>query len=331
LYSTLVTQNDVLLRSGLDAEDLVLSTQNTFGSIRFGTTRALTQPGAVTDLERMTILNDGNVGIGTMNPFYSAFATPLPIQSLLQVGNISINPVTFEGAIRRRGSIAFNSFNDPLTGIPKSVESGPVNGITFIPSEGTENLLNGGVRLFASNTVAANTAYDNLGTLTLKPGALELESQLGLLMRYKFPVGTVQTYNDDATLYIKDKVYIGAEEMLEGVHPPFDEDGFYKLAVKGSILASEIVVDGRPEMWPDYVFEASYELLPIEHLANKVRSEKHLPGIPSAVEIGKSGITLGEMQGKLLKKIEELTLYVIQLNEENKALSQRLQHLEKSN
>ena len=88
----------------------------------------------------------------------------------------------------------------------------------------------------------------------------------------------------------------------------------YKLDVLGTIRAKEVLVnlDGGA----DFVFEKDYKLLPIEHVANYVQENKHLPDIPSANEMVKNGVSMGDMQVKLLQKVEELTLYVIELKKE---------------
>ncbi|OGU38943.1 MAG: hypothetical protein A2X61_04475 [Ignavibacteria bacterium GWB2_35_12] len=63
-----------------------------------------------------------------------------------------------------------------------------------------------------------------------------------------------------------------------------------------------------------------YQLSTLDELENYIKQNKHLPDIPSATEVEANGIQLGEMQGKLLKKIEELTLYVIELKKEIKQI-----------
>jgi hypothetical protein len=65
--------------------------------------------------------------------------------------------------------------------------------------------------------------------------------------------------------------------------------------------------------WPDYVFEDSYNLLELSEVEQFINKNKHLPGIPSASEVEANGIDIGDMQSKLLLKIEELTLYIIKL------------------
>ncbi len=85
------------------------------------------------------------------------------------------------------------------------------------------------------------------------------------------------------------------------------------LTVNGDILASEVRVESTGN-GPDYVFEESYDLTSLEDLEAYIQKNKHLPEVPSAVEMKEEGIELAEMNMILLKKVEELTLHVIELN-----------------
>lgn len=85
-----------------------------------------------------------------------------------------------------------------------------------------------------------------------------------------------------------------------------------KLVVNGNIHAKEIKVNN--DIWPDYVFKSDYKLSDLEEVEQHILKNGHLSGIPSASEVYSNGIDLGEMNGKLLKKIEELTLYLIEQN-----------------
>lgn len=80
---------------------------------------------------------------------------------------------------------------------------------------------------------------------------------------------------------------------------------------------------------PDFVFQPSYELMPLEEVKTYVSDHSHLPGIPSEAELRKDGLSLEEMQLKLLQKVEELTLYIIDLQEKNAALEQEIEQLKK--
>ncbi len=83
-----------------------------------------------------------------------------------------------------------------------------------------------------------------------------------------------------------------------------------KLAVKGKIRAQEIKVEATN--WPDYVFEKEYSLPTLEETAQFITENGHLPEIPKASAIESDGLSLGEMNKLLLKKIEELTLHLIE-------------------
>ncbi|WP_316815848.1 hypothetical protein [Pedobacter nyackensis] len=93
----------------------------------------------------------------------------------------------------------------------------------------------------------------------------------------------------------------------------------YKLAVGGGIIAESVKVKPQGE-WPDYVFEKDYPILPLNELEKFVSKNKHLPNVPNAAEVKKDGIDVGEMNAKLLQKIEELTLYIIDQQKEIKSL-----------
>lgn len=92
----------------------------------------------------------------------------------------------------------------------------------------------------------------------------------------------------------------------------------YSLVIDGKALMEEVKVQ-LSENWPDFVFESDYELSSLEEIENYITKNKHLQEIPSEAEVTENGINLGEMNAKLLQKIEELTLYVIELNKQNQA------------
>jgi hypothetical protein len=109
-----------------------------------------------------------------------------------------------------------------------------------------------------------------------------------------------------------------------------------KLAVNGNVYCKEVKV--TVEGWPDYVFQPGYSLRPLSEVARYIDQHHHLPEVPSAEEVAKNGVHLGDNQATLLKKIEELTLYVIdlkkmndQIKEENTELKKRVEKLEIKN
>jgi hypothetical protein len=104
----------------------------------------------------------------------------------------------------------------------------------------------------------------------------------------------------------------------------------YSLSVNGKIACEEILVEDISN-WPDYVFHPNYKLMDLDELDNNIKENNHLPGIPSASEIEENGLTLGDMQKKMIEKIEELTLYTIEQNKMIKELQQKMDNLEKEN
>jgi hypothetical protein len=94
----------------------------------------------------------------------------------------------------------------------------------------------------------------------------------------------------------------------------------YPLSVNGTIQAKEVLVNTG---WSDYVFRPDYRLKPLDEVAAYIRANHHLPEIPSETEIKENGVSLGEMQAKLLAKVEELTLHMIQADERNNRLERQ--------
>ncbi|WP_158826720.1 hypothetical protein [Mucilaginibacter lacusdianchii] len=102
-----------------------------------------------------------------------------------------------------------------------------------------------------------------------------------------------------------------------------------KLAVQGTIHTQEVRVDMTG--WSDYVFKPAYRLPSLTEVKSYIDQNKHLPGIPSEAEVLKEGINLGEMNKLLLKKVEELTLYVIGLKEEIQKMKSKVRYHHKKN
>ncbi len=96
----------------------------------------------------------------------------------------------------------------------------------------------------------------------------------------------------------------------------------YSLYVKGGILTEEIHVQPG---WADYVFEKEYALMPIEEVANFIEKNGHLPNIPSAEAVAVEGIELGDITKRQQEKIEEIMLYVIQIQKEIDTITKELE------
>lgn len=101
--------------------------------------------------------------------------------------------------------------------------------------------------------------------------------------------------------------------------------GSYSLAVNGDAIFNKVKVK-LYSGWADYVFYKHYQLLPLKDLEMFVKTNYHLPDVPSAQEAEKNGIDVAANQAVLLKKVEELTLYII---DQNKKLEQQQEEINK--
>ncbi|WP_419698980.1 hypothetical protein [Mucilaginibacter sp. NFX135] len=108
----------------------------------------------------------------------------------------------------------------------------------------------------------------------------------------------------------------------------------YKLAVNGSVIATSMTVKLN-SAWPDYVFKKDYQLPSLQEVKAYIDQNQHLPEIPSEQQIAKDGLNLGEMNKLLMKKVEELTLYLIEKDQKevqqakiNKMQEERIHKLE---
>ena len=138
------------------------------------------------------------------------------------------------------------------------------------------------------------------------------------------------------------KVLIGSAGLTTATFLPNGNVGIgttaplYKLAVNGTIGTKEVIVTNTG--WSDYVFRPDYYLRPLSEVGAFVKEHHHLPEIPSEAEVKEKGVSLGDMQAKLLAKIEELTLHMIKAEErsnrlerENRDLQGRIARLEDRN
>ncbi|MEO6548680.1 MAG: hypothetical protein ABIN94_11795 [Ferruginibacter sp.] len=94
-----------------------------------------------------------------------------------------------------------------------------------------------------------------------------------------------------------------------------------KLSVNGNIRAKEILVEIAN--WPDYVFEDDYQLSSLNHVEDYIKTNRHLPDMPSAEMIQQQGLNVGDVQKKMMQKIEELTLYIIEMKKEMELLKRK--------
>lgn len=113
-----------------------------------------------------------------------------------------------------------------------------------------------------------------------------------------------------------------------GINDPAKMPGTYRLYVADGIMTEKVKVALKNTGdWADYVFADDYKLRDLKEVEAFVKENKHLPGVPSAEEVQKTGIDMAAMDAKLLEKIEELTLYVIGIKKENEQLRKEVEAL----
>jgi len=108
--------------------------------------------------------------------------------------------------------------------------------------------------------------------------------------------------------------------------------GTYQLYVQGGILSEKVkVAVATSSDWSDYVFAKDYKLKSLKEVETFIQTNKHLPNIPSAQEVVKEGIDMAKMDAKLLEKIEELTLYMIEQDKKNTEQEKMIKELSSMN
>jgi len=132
----------------------------------------------------------------------------------------------------------------------------------------------------------------------------------------------IQVYHGDGSLVTNNALVIAGTNGNVGIGTTDNAtwqlaNSTYKLAVEGKVIAEEVTVKLHAD-WPDYVFNPKYTLMPLTDVKSYIDKNQHLPDMPSAAQVEKDGLNLGEMNKLLLKKVEELTLYLIEKDKNEK-------------
>nr|WP_298925355.1 hypothetical protein [uncultured Allomuricauda sp.] len=267
-----------------------------------------------------TFYNTGNVGIGTNNPNFN-----LDIAGSLNATSIFLNGSAIEGPVwSLNGNDSF--YNTGNVGIGTNTPNftldvnGSLNATSIFLNgsaiEGPVWSLNGNDTFYNTGNVGIGTNTPNF-TLDVD-GSLNATS---IFLNGSAVQSSQWTTTGNDVSYSSGNVGIGIATVPAG----------YSLAVVGSIITEGVTVKLQSDGWPDFVFEKDYLLPSLKSIENYIQKNGHLPNIPSASEIGKNGIHLGEMDAKLLQKIEELTLYTIQQQKEIDSLKNASQALIEQN
>lgn len=190
------------------------------------------------------------------------------------------------------------------------------------------------------NTVNPNNGSGNIYGLYTTIAATGTGNRYGL---YVSAEGGWAGYFAKGDVYVADAVGINTASIASGFELGVSGDGYfsnslavgsttvpsgYKMSVDGKLICEEIKVQ-LSTAWPDYVFDESYQLLPLHELEESIKNHRHLPGFPSSAEVEKDGLNLSVMTSKLTEKIEELTLYLLEVNHKVEELQKENEWLKK--
>ncbi|MEN8225152.1 MAG: hypothetical protein ABFS05_07295 [Bacteroidota bacterium] len=241
---------------------------------------------------------EGNVGIGTSNP-----VAQLELADVYEAGgmNLKIGNDAYLSDVDLLHTLGIFSMNDPEKGAIKLGGRGP--------------LLHGDEWKLGIGTRSPATTLEVYKDLTYG-GTVGLNISNNENTRWFIGMSAKQSYLKDLLIGSFDDLSSGYSSFLvlkqDGtVGIGTNETHAYKLAVNGAILTEEVTVKVS-ENWPDYVFNDDYELLPLHQLENYIDCHGHLPEVPKDSEVLEDGLNLGDMERLLLKKVEELTLYIIE-------------------
>lgn len=291
--------------------------------------------------------NTGNVGIGTTAPAAGKLvidantAAPSIVLHILNSAGGSGNngAITFGGSGSTAGAYGFIDYN-PASGA--GIRHSALGPLVF----GTNT--NAGYGSSTFTETMRITPSGNVGIGTTSPASsLQVvgDARLGTNGTYTdlrmFTDGVVGGYNQinsispvtvpgsgtaKAALYLKSKIATGTTRMdllVDGYVGIGTTTPDQALTVNGTVHSKAVVVDNS--IFPDYVFNKTYALRPLSAVKTYIDINHHLPEMPSAAEVAKNGQNLGEINALLLKKVEELTLYMIEQDKKGKVAQELIQ------
>lgn len=220
-------------------------------------------------------------------------------------GNNNTDPIYRTGFVKI-GNNAISPSN-PITLLDVDASNAPVNNLLFKYAVRIFNSQATSQGLYVqSSTTASQSPVLTLATSSPTPGAN--------------PISLASFYSNGK---------IGFGTTFENGVLPTDFDA-YRLYVRDGIRTERIKLDiASAKGWADFVFEKDYKLLPLTEVQQYITQHKHLPDVPSAEELAKKGLEVGEMQKIQMQKIEELMLYLLEQKKEIDTLKQRIAELEK--
>lgn len=286
-------------------------------------------------IERMRLTGEGNLGVGTTNPLAKlqinvsqntnpgGVAASFTAQHSSTLGSMFVVPSTVQGAyngISQQGDYGI-FWSDGVLPDGKNSNSG------FVIAPWANNV--SGIRVASNGNVGISNPNP---TFALDVGGAVNANQF-LINGAPLPLSLWSVQGNDlffdvgATNSASVGIGVAGPSSFYGCPTSICPNGKYTLAVNGGIRAKALKIE---PLWADYVFDSTYALMSLDSVESYILQHKHLPGVPSSSEVSKNGIDVGETEAILLSKIEELTLYIIQLQKNNEDLERRLRILEEN-
>lgn len=271
---------------------------------------------ATSSKEQFRIAKSGNVGIGTATPEQNLHVKSNALVNSLYLGDIGLGT-----------SWAGLANNAKKTNTTFALAASNDGKFTVINKENTND---GYIAFRVGNQdkmIVSNSGKLGIGTLTPN-GEMQFSNNYNTkkIVLWEDAANDHQFYGfgtNAGTLRYQsnnDHVFYSATSAT-------DSKETLRIFKSGGIQTDKVVLNIGS--FPDYVFDKSYKLMPLEEVAAYINTNKHLPNIPSEKEMIASGLDVTKLSTKMVEKIEELTLYTIQQNEKIKAQEQMIESLMK--
>lgn len=322
----LVSQTNHTYPNGFGMDGIVMRVERRIPSLPPVTPYALISAGDGANVESFSVLWDGTIksttlaGTGVRPVFADANGSLTSNTSLAGIG-VRLLYADANGNLTTNGT--------PPAGWNLTGNAGTSPSTDFIGTTDAQSLIlktNSIQRLSISSTGETNIFANSATNPTLKvlnSGEVQfLGNGTSTLMTLKQEgdIG-IGTSSPQRKLHVVGDVQVGTK--WDEVTANLNRTTYpYLLSVNGAVVAKSVQVTAIN--WADFVLSATYNLPPLEEVAVFIKENGHLPGIPSESEVRKDGIDVAEMQAKLLQKIEELTLYVIELKKQSDRLQEEI-------
>jgi hypothetical protein len=290
-------------------------------------------PSSLTEAMRINSL--GYVGIGTINPIAKGHITGNPSLNTASTTDILVleRPFNPGVAFGRMASIALGSADALSNGSGRIDFNVNPSNSSLGPNPSSIPALTTVMSILGNGNVGISTTDPSFGgSLNSKFSIAQTDASTGLTVGNTsgVPRFALNGFNDGSWTmydYAAGSWTQGITQKQGNVGIGTNDSKGYKLAVNGSVIATSVTVKLYSN-WPDFVFEEKYQLRPITEIDAYIKQNRHLPDVPTAAEVEKNGVNLGGISSLLLKKIEELTLYLIDKDKQLKEQQDKIAALE---